>query len=99
VSLYRREFRVLQEGDWLEVRGRLSDSQGERWVWVTRLEDLQRGGNGQPLRPQLIRSGEVDEAREGLLREAMRQLHLSARSHHHRGSWPLPRGLQLSGRA
>lgn len=67
VSLYRGEFPPLQEGDWLEVRGRLSDYHGERRVWVREVEDLRRVGSGQPVQPQLIRSGEVDEAHEGLL--------------------------------
>jgi DNA/RNA endonuclease YhcR with UshA esterase domain len=67
VSLYRGDFPPLQEGDWLSVRGRLSDYHGERRIWVTQRGDLQRIGSGQPLRPRLIRSGEVDEAHEGLL--------------------------------
>jgi len=51
VLLYRGEFPPLQEGDWPTVRGWLNDYHGERRVWVTRPEDLQRGGSGQPLRP------------------------------------------------
>jgi hypothetical protein len=67
VLLYRGEFPVLQEEDWQEVRGRLSDYHGERRVWVRRVEDLRWVGSGQPAEPQLIGSGEVDEAHEGLL--------------------------------
>ena len=66
-TLTPAEFPVLQEGGWLEVRGRLSDYHGERRVWVREVEDLRRVASGQPVQPQLILSGEVDEAHEGLL--------------------------------
>ena len=49
------------------MRGRLSDYHGERRVLVTRPEDLRRIGSGQRLQPELLRSGEADEAHEGLL--------------------------------
>jgi DNA/RNA endonuclease YhcR with UshA esterase domain len=67
VSLYRGEFPPLVEGDWLEVRGRLSDYHGERRIWVTSAGDLRRTGSGPPVQPLLIGSGEVDEAHEGML--------------------------------
>jgi hypothetical protein len=59
VSLYRGDFPPLVAGDWLEVRGRLSDYHGERPIWVTRSSDLRRTGSGPPVRPLLIRSGEA----------------------------------------
>jgi hypothetical protein len=59
VSLYRGDFPSLVEGDWLEVRGRLSDYHGERPIWVTRSSDLRRTGSGPPVQPLLIRSGEA----------------------------------------
>jgi len=57
----------LGVGDWLRVRGRTSDSHGERRILVSNPEDLWRTGAGTPVSPLLVRSGEVDEAHEGLL--------------------------------
>ncbi|HUW09749.1 MAG TPA: hypothetical protein VM537_08465 [Anaerolineae bacterium] len=67
VSLGIGEFPLLAEGDWLRVDGRLRNYHGERRVWVSRSTELQRTGAGEPVQPQMIRSGEVDEAHEGLL--------------------------------
>ena len=67
VSLGQGEFPLLAEGDWLRVDGRLRNYHGERRVWVSRSTELQRTGAGEPVQPQIIRSGEVDEAHEGLL--------------------------------
>ena len=67
VSLGQGEFPPLSEGDWLRVDGRLRNYHGERRVWVSRSMELLRTGAGEPVQPQVIRSGDVDEAHEGLL--------------------------------
>ncbi len=67
VYLSKEEYPPLVEGDWLRVRGRLTDYHGEWEVRVSRPTDLWRTGAGEPVQPRLIRSGEVDEAHEGLL--------------------------------
>ena len=67
ISLGQGEFPLLAEGDWLQVDGRLRNYHGERRVWVSRSTELQRTGAGEPVQPQIIVSGEVDEAHEGLL--------------------------------
>ena len=67
VSLGQGEFPLLAAGDWLRVDGRLRNYHGERRVWVSRSTELLRTGAGEPVQLQSIRSGEVDEAHEGLL--------------------------------
>jgi DNA/RNA endonuclease YhcR with UshA esterase domain len=58
---------TLSEGDRLRVTGQLWDYYDEREIRVASLGDIQRVGEGEPLEPTMIRTGEVDEAHEGLL--------------------------------
>ncbi|MDH7487741.1 MAG: hypothetical protein QHJ81_15895, partial [Anaerolineae bacterium] len=67
VYLNRGEYPPLAEGDWLRVNGRLTNYHGELEVRVSRPEDLYRTAAGSPVLPRLVRSGEVNEAHEGLL--------------------------------
>jgi DNA/RNA endonuclease YhcR with UshA esterase domain len=58
---------VLSEGDRVRVTGQLWDYYGEREIRVAEPGDIQRLGEGEPLEPTMIKTGEVDEAHEGLL--------------------------------
>jgi len=61
----------LSEGDRVRVTGQLWDYGGfrynEREIRVSGPGDIQRLGEGEPLEPTMIKTGEVDEAHEGLL--------------------------------
>ncbi|MBC8449218.1 MAG: lamin tail domain-containing protein, partial [Chloroflexi bacterium] len=67
VYLNRGDYPPLAEGDWLRISGRLTDYHGELEVRVSRPEDMYRTAAGKPVPPRLVRSGEVNEAHEGLL--------------------------------
>jgi DNA/RNA endonuclease YhcR with UshA esterase domain len=58
---------VLFEGDRVRVTGQLWDYYGEQGISVAGVGDIQRLGEGEPLKPILIKTGEVDDAHEGLL--------------------------------
>ncbi len=57
----------LSEGDTVRVTGQIWDYYGEREIRVAGPGDIQRVGEGEPLEPTMIKTGEVDEAHEGLL--------------------------------
>jgi len=65
--VYLREGPVLSEGDRVRVTGQVWDYYGEREIRVSGPGDIQRLGEGEPLQPTMIKTGEVDEAHEGLL--------------------------------
>ena len=69
IKVYLREgdCPALSEGDRVRVTGQLWDYYNEREIRVAGPEDIQRLGDGEPLKPTLIKTGEVDEAHEGLL--------------------------------
>lgn len=58
---------VLSEGDRVRITGQLWDYYGEREIRVAGPGDIQRLGEGKPLEPTMVKTGEVDEAHEGLL--------------------------------
>lgn len=58
---------TLIEGDWVRVTGVTWDYYGVREIKVAEAGDIQRLGKGEPLEPTMIKTGEVDEAHEGLL--------------------------------
>ena len=58
----------LDEGDWVVLRGEAYDYYGEREIRIYRDSDLLlHQGAGEPLKPTVIETGQVDEAHEGLL--------------------------------
>ncbi len=57
----------LSEGDRVRITGQVWDYYEEREMRVAKPEDIQRLGEGEPLQPSVIKTGEVDEAHEGLL--------------------------------
>ena len=67
VYLSQGECPPLAEGDRVRVTGDLRDYHGEREVVAARPEDIQRLRLGTPLLPTPIKTGQVDEAHEGLL--------------------------------
>jgi DNA/RNA endonuclease YhcR with UshA esterase domain len=69
IMVYLREgdCPVLYEGDRVRVTGQLWDYYDEREIRVSGAGDIQRLGEGEPLEPTLIKTGEVDEVHEGLL--------------------------------
>ena len=67
VYLRERDCPMLSEGDKVRVTGQLWDYYDEREIRVTGPGDIQRLGEGEPLQPTMIKTGEVDEAHEGLL--------------------------------
>ncbi|HEY63693.1 MAG TPA: hypothetical protein G4O02_03900 [Caldilineae bacterium] len=67
VYMSRGEWPELQEGDWVEVCGRVADFHGEREIKVRRPEDLRVLGSGRPPRPVLLRCDQFGETYEGML--------------------------------
>ncbi len=65
---------VLSEGDKVRVTGQLWDYYGEREIRVAGPGDIQRLGEGEPLKPTMIKAGEVDEAHEGLLAQIIGEI-------------------------
>ena len=66
VYLSQGQYPALNEGDWVRVMGITWDYYGEREIKVSGPGDIQRVGEGEPLKPTMIKTGEVDEAHEGL---------------------------------
>jgi DNA/RNA endonuclease YhcR with UshA esterase domain len=65
---------ALNEGDRVRVTGQLWDYYGEREIRVAGPGDIQRLGEGEPVGPTLIKTGEVDEAHEGLLAQIVGEI-------------------------
>ncbi|MCD6288917.1 MAG: lamin tail domain-containing protein, partial [Anaerolineae bacterium] len=57
----------LQEGDWVEVQGRVADFHGESEIQIKREDGVRVLGRGKPPAPALIRCDLVGEAYEGML--------------------------------
>ena len=74
VYLREGECPALSEGDRVRVTGRLWDYYGEREIRVAGPGDIQRLGEGEPLEPTMIKTGEVDEAHEGLLAQIVGEI-------------------------
>jgi len=64
----------LSEGDRVRVTGQLWDYYDEREIRVAGPGDIQRVGAGEPLEPTMIKTGEVDEAHEGLLAQIVGEI-------------------------
>jgi len=73
VKVYLREgtYPLLEEGDWVQVEGKLSDYHGEREIIVSSEAEVHRLGSGSPLEPKSIATGELGESCEGLLVEVV----------------------------
>jgi DNA/RNA endonuclease YhcR with UshA esterase domain len=67
VYLSPGQYSALNEGDRVRVTGQLWDYYGEWEIRVAGPGDIQRLGEGEPLQPTMIETGEVDEAHEGSL--------------------------------
>ncbi len=65
---------VLFGGDRVRITGQLWDYYGEREIRVAGAGDIQRLSEGEPLKPTMIKTGEVDEAREGLLAQIVGEI-------------------------
>ncbi len=58
----------LAEGDWVVLRGEAYDYHGEREIRIYSDSDLLlHQGAGEPLKPTVLKTGQVDEEHEGLL--------------------------------
>ena len=64
----------LSEGDRVRVTGQLWDYYGEREIRAAGPGDIQRVGEGEALEPTMIKTGEVDEAHEGLLAQIVGEI-------------------------
>lgn len=65
---------ILNEGDRVRVTGVTWDYYGEREIKVSGPGDIQRLGEGEPLPPTMIKTGEVNEAHEGLLAQIVGEI-------------------------
>jgi DNA/RNA endonuclease YhcR with UshA esterase domain len=64
----KSDYLPLAEGDWVVLRGEAYDYHGEREIRIYRDSDLLlHQGTGEPLKPTVIKTGQVDEDHEGLL--------------------------------
>jgi hypothetical protein len=64
----KTDYLPLAEGDWLVLRGEAYDYHGEREIRIYSDSDLLlHQGAGEPLKPTVIKTGQVDEEHEGLL--------------------------------
>jgi hypothetical protein len=62
------DYLPLAEGDWVVLRGEAYDYHGEREIRIYRDSDLLlHQGAAEPLKPTVIKTGQVDEDHEGLL--------------------------------
>jgi hypothetical protein len=61
----------LEEGDWVQVKGKLSDYRGEREITVSSAANVQRIGPGTPVARLSVTTGGLTEAHEGLLVEVV----------------------------
>jgi len=73
MKVYLRDatYPPLEEGDWIQVEGRVSDYHGEREITVSSAAKVRRWESGTPLRPLRIATGELGETYEGLLLEVV----------------------------
>jgi len=71
VQLYLKAgmYPALKEGDWVRVKGKLTDYHGECEIEIMSGEDVQWLRPGVPLKPTSIKTGELGEAYEGRLLE------------------------------
>jgi hypothetical protein len=67
VYLREGEIPALSEGDVVRLTGQVWDYYEEREIRVAKPEDIQRLGEGEPLQPVVINTGEMGEAYEGSL--------------------------------
>jgi hypothetical protein len=64
----KNDYLPLAEGDWVVLRGEAYDYHGEREIRIYRDGDLLlHQGAGDPLKPTVLKTGQVDEDHEGLL--------------------------------
>jgi len=71
VYLSEGTYPPLEDGDWVQVEGKLSDYHGEREVTVSTASRVQRLRSGTPLGPVPVATGELGEVYEGLLVEVV----------------------------
>jgi DNA/RNA endonuclease YhcR with UshA esterase domain len=68
IYISRNDYLPLAEGDWVVLRGEAYDYHGEREIRIYRDSDLLlHQGAGDPLKPTVLKTGQVDEDHEGLL--------------------------------
>ena len=64
----KNDYLPLAEGDWVVLRGEAYDYYGEREIRIYWDSDLLlHQGAGEPLKPTVLKTGQVDEDHEGLL--------------------------------
>jgi DNA/RNA endonuclease YhcR with UshA esterase domain len=61
----------IEEGDWVQVEGKLSDYHGEREITVWSAAKVQRASSGTPVERLSMHTGGLTEAHEGLLVEVV----------------------------
>jgi hypothetical protein len=68
IYISKNDYLPLAEGDWVVLRGEAYDYHGEREIRIYRdSELLLHQGAGEPLKPAVLKTGQVDEDHEGLL--------------------------------
>ena len=68
IYISQNDYLPLVEGDWVVLRGETDEYHGEQEIKISRDSDLLlHQGAGDPLKPTVIQTGQVNEDHEGLL--------------------------------